>query len=82
MPIREILGKPISWKKLTQISVHWRFQRLAWMEVQVTRFPKTDQEAAPENGQGKETRQAREEAGPVGFEWFFCGRGEGTPPTF
>jgi hypothetical protein len=35
------------------------------MDVQVTRLPKTDQETAPENGQGKEAGQAREEAGPV-----------------
>jgi hypothetical protein len=39
------------------------------MNVQVTRFPETDQETAPENGQGKETGEAREKAGPVRFGW-------------
>jgi len=52
-------------KKVPRISVHRRFRRIASMDVQVTRFPETDQETALENGQGKETGQAREEARPV-----------------
>jgi hypothetical protein len=37
------------------------------MDVKITRFPETDHETALENGQGKETGQAREEAGAVRF---------------
>jgi hypothetical protein len=77
--IRVIRGKNIPWQRISRISVHWQFHQVALTDVQITRFTETDQETALENGQGKETRQAREEAGALRLNGLFCGRGALTP---